>query len=302
MKAANKGYRLLPDRPALLCLAALAFGVFSAHGQDDSISVNRNALKTFVIASGATYAAGMITLNHVWYKDTDRQSFRFFNDNAEWKQVDKAGHFFATFHLSDLPARTLARYGVSERKADVIGAVSGFLLTAPIEVLDGFSDGYGASYGDLIADAAGSLFYLGQKLTWREIRIHPKFSFHRTGYAPLRPTLLGDDLVSELVKDYNGQTYWLSFDMDKFVAFPRWLNVAIGYGAQGMIYARDHQNQAFGFTPYRQYYLSLDLDLTAVRTRSRWVKTLLYLANTIRLPAPALEFSRGRSKFYPLYF
>jgi hypothetical protein len=175
-------------------------------------------------------------------------------------------------------------------------------LTIPIEIMDGFSDGYGASGGDLVADALGPAFYLGQHMAWDQIRIYPKFSFHRTDFAPLRPTLLGDDLMSEVVKDYNGQTYWLSFDVDKFTNFPRWLNISIGYGAHEMVYARDHQNEAMDLNPYRQYYLGLDLDLTAIRTRSKALKTLLYLVNAIRLPAPALEFSTRGTKFHPFYF
>src|SRR5690606_16525712 len=143
-------------------------------------------------------------LNHVWYKNTDRQSFRFFNDNAEWKQLDKVGHFYACFYWREVPARTVRRYGMSDKEAGHTGALTGFAAMLPIELLDGYSDGYGASAGDVIADAAGPAFYLTQKLIWKEIRVRPKFSFHRTGYAPLRPSLLGDNLFSELVKDYNG--------------------------------------------------------------------------------------------------
>lgn len=273
-----------------------------AHAQADTTSVNRKKLKTLVVASAVGYTGAVATLNYVWYKDTDRQPFQFFNDNAEWKQVDKAGHFLSSFHLSGISSRALTSCNVDERKADLIGALSGFFLTVPIEVMDGFSDGYGASVGDLVADAAGPAFFFGQKLTWNEIRIIPKASFHRTGYAPLRPQLLGDNLLSEIVKDYNGQTYWFSVDIDKFTPFPAWLNFAIGYGAHEMVYAKDYQNEAQGFHPYRQYYLALDFDLTAIKTRSKLIKTLLYVANTIRLPAPALELSSRGSRFYPFYF
>lgn len=254
------------------------------------------------MASGVGYTAGLVALNHVWYKNTERQSFRFFNDNAEWKQVDKVGHFFASFVLSDISSRTLKNCGVPPRKSDLIGAMSGFLLTVPIEILDGYSDGYGASVGDVVADAAGPAFFLGQQLLWRGVRIQPKFSFHRTGYAPLRPSLLGDDLFSEIVKDYNGQTYWFSVDIDKFTSFPKWLNLAVGYGAQDMIYARDRENLAHGFDPYRQYYVAIDIDLSSIRTRSKWVRTLLYVVNTVRLPAPAVSLSSRGSKFHPFYF
>jgi len=283
-------------------LTSLLLGSFFAKAQQDSSIVDKKKITTLIIASGVGYTAGLATLNHLWYKNTDRQPFRFFNDNTEWKQMDKAGHFFASFHLSDLSSHMLTSCNVRQSKADLIGAASGFLLTLPIEILDGYSDGYGASVGDLVADAAGPAFYLTQKLIWDEIRIHPKISFHRTRYPGLRPELLGDNLLSEIVKDYNGQTYWLSIDVDKFTSIPKWLNLALGYGAHDMVNARDHQNHASGHNPYRQYYLAIDFDLTAIKTRSKWVKSLLYVVNTVRLPAPAIEFSNRGSRFHPIYF
>lgn len=292
---------MLAVRSLAVCLPAFLLHFNPAKAQYDSSVVDHKKLRTIAIASAVGYTAGLATLNYVWYKDTERQSFRFFNDNAEWKQVDKAGHFFASFYLSDLSSRALGSCNLADRKADLIGALSGLVLTLPIEVFDGYSDGYGASAGDVLADAVGPAFFLGQKLAWREIRIHPKFSFHRTNYPPLRPSLLGDNLLSEVVKDYNGQTYWLSFDIDKFTSFPRWLNVAVGYGAHDMVFARDEQNFQYGYAPYRQYFLAVDLDLTAIQTRSKWVKGLLYILNTVRLPAPAFEFSRGAAKFHPFY-
>lgn len=287
----------------ILCMVLLsAFSIIRPVSAQRDSTLNRKKLRTLVISSGAGYLAGIAGLNYVWYKNTERQSFRFFNDNAEWKQMDKAGHFFSSFQLSALPARALKSCNLDERRSDLYGALTGFLLTLPVEVMDGFSDGYGASVGDAVADAAGPAFYLVQQLGWRETRIHPKLSFHRTHYPPLRPELLGDNFAGEVVKDYNGQTFWLSFDVDKFTVFPRWLNLAAGYGAEDMVYARDGENRAAGYDPCRQYYLAVDIDLTAVRTRSRAVRTLIYIANMVRFPAPALEFSRKRVKFHALYF
>lgn len=288
-----------------LALALLLYLVLShlpLRAQHDSTAVDRKKFTRILVASGAGYTAGLLTLNHVWYKNTERQSFRFFDDNAEWKQVDKVGHLYTSFVLSDVASTLLTNTGFPARRSDLIGAISGFLFTVPIEILDGYSDGYGASWGDVVADAAGPAFFIGQKLLWREIRIRPKFSFHQTGYAPMRPELLGDALLSEIVKDYNGQTYWLSVDVDKFTPFPRWLNFAFGYGAHDMIYARDGENRDHGFSPFRQYYLAVDIDLSAIKTRSKVVKTLLYIAGNIRLPAPALELSVRGSRFHVFYF
>jgi hypothetical protein len=270
---------------------------------DSTQLVNKKRLRTFAIGGTVAYGATLTGLSHLWYADTKSQPFQFFNDNAEWKQVDKLGHFFSSFYFSYGTSRALQWCNVNKKKSDLVGSLVGFGIMLPIEILDGFSDAYGASTGDLIANAGGSAFYLGQSMLWDEVRIHPKFSFHRTDFAPLRPDLLGNDLASEILKDYNGQTFWLSFDMDKFIRFPRWLNLAAGYGAEGMIFARDYQNIEAGYNkPYRQYYLSIDFDLTAVKSRSKFLRTLLFVANTIKLPAPALEFSKDGIKFKPLYF
>jgi hypothetical protein len=116
-----------------------------------------------------------------------------------------------------------------------------------------------------VANAAGSSFFLGQQLLWGEQRLIPKFSFQRSDYAELRPEVLGENRISEIFKDYNGQTYWISADMDRFIRFPRWLNIAAGYGGQGMVFARDHQNITSGYpAAWRQYYLSVDFDLRSL--------------------------------------
>ncbi|HEY0741997.1 MAG TPA: DUF2279 domain-containing protein [Chryseosolibacter sp.] len=268
--------------------------------QEDS--VKRKRLTTVIVSSTVVVPATYAGLYNVWYKNSPRQRFTFFNDNAEWKQVDKAGHFISSFYFSYAGSEVLRWSGVKPKRADLAGALAGFLIIAPIELFDGYSADYGASTGDLIADAAGPLFFFGQRKLWNEVRIHPKFSFHQTGYAPLRPNVLGNNLVTEIIKDYNGQTHWLSFDVDKFMRFPKWLNVAVGYGADGMVYARDDENTSNGYAPYRQFYLSLDFDLTAIRSRSKVVRTALFLANIVKLPAPALILSKNRAEFRPFYF
>lgn len=263
-------------------------------------AVNKKRLRTFVIASSATYVVSMVALNNLWYSNSPRESFHFFNDADEWMQVDKVGHFYSAFQLSYIGSKSLQWSNVSKRKSDVVGSVIGFGILASIEVMDGFSSSYGASVSDLAANALGSTFYLGQNLLWDEIRIYPKFSFHPTSFADERPEVLGENLAQQIFKDYNGQTYWLSVDMDKFCRFPKWLNLAVGYGATGMIAATDDYPSPH--TPMRQFYLGLDLDLTAIHTKSKALKTLIFFANMIKVPFPTLEFSKEGTKAYVFYF
>lgn len=273
--------------------------------QNDSVPkphLNKKRLHTSIAIAGVGYGVTLIALNNLWYKDSPREHFHFFNDNDEWMQVDKMGHAFSSFYFSNGTSRGLQWCGAAEKKANLIGAATGFLVLLPIEIMDGYSTSYGASTGDLIANAGGSLLFLGQTALWNEIRIHPKFSYHSTPYASRRPDVLGDSFTSEILKDYNGQTYWLSFDIDKFIRFPKWLNIATGYGAEDMIYANIESNRLNGYDPYRQYYISLDLDLTAIKTNSKAVRTLIFFANMIKIPAPTVEFSNRGTKFHWFYF
>jgi hypothetical protein len=85
--------------------------------------------------------------------------------------------------------------------------------------------------------------------------------------------------------------------------FPKWLNLALGYGVQNMIYASDHQNEIAGYDAYRQYYLAIDFDLSYLSGRSKFLNTMLYLVDLIHLPAPALEYNRADGfKFHFLKF
>ncbi|MGB4974932.1 MAG: DUF2279 domain-containing protein [Cyclobacteriaceae bacterium] len=244
----------------------------------------------------------MVGLSEVWYSSFDKQSFRFFNDAKEWYQMDKLGHFYGTYQISDVSSNALRTTGVPKRKAQKIGALASFAMISSIEIFDGYSSGYGASASDLAANAVGASFYLGQQLLWDETRIYPKFSFHTTHLANQRPNILGSNFSEKVLKDYNGQTYWLSFDMDKFVIFPRWLNLAVGHGAHDFIYASKAANLANGFEPYRQLYLSLDFDFTAIPTQSKALKALIYIVNAIKLPSPTLEFSNKSVKAHAFYF
>ncbi len=260
-----------------------------------------------LIGAGVTYGASLVALDRLWYKDFPREGFRFFNDNAEWKQVDKVGHAYSTFHLSKTGSIALRWAGLSQRKADLWGSVMGMGVMVPIEIFDGFSAEYGASVGDLVANTGGAALFLGQQLLWREIRIHPKFSFRQSSYAELRPNTLGNNFSEALLKDYNGQTYWLSFDLYRFLGkdnlFPKWLNLAVGYGAEGMVYANDDVNAARGFSAQRQYYLSIDFDFSHLKYRSNFLKGLLYFINLVHLPAPALAYeSQDGFRFHWLKF
>lgn len=275
-------------------------------------TVNHRQLRRLVLGSVAVYTVTQAGLYTLWYQHQSAQSFQFFNDNPQWQQVDKAGHAYSAFHLSRISTRALRSTGLSSKKSMLYGSLTGFMLMLPIEAMDGFSQAYGASVGDLAANAAGATLFSSQMLLWHQIRIHPKFSFHRTYFPVIRPELLGSSWYEEVIKDYNGQTYWWSFDLYSFhkpgTHFPKWLNIALGYGANNMVSARKYENEAFGIESNREYYLALDIDLSHYKKPSqtfinRLWNTFIIVTDLIHLPSPALSYcpSKGFS-FHPLFF
>ena len=286
------------------CCLIISATSFAQRVDSSAAATSPHNKRLLLIASSevAAYTGAMIGLWNVWYSQSAHQSFRFFNDIPEWKQMDKMGHIYSAFHIAQVDSRILQWGRLPKKKSDRIAAITSMAIMSSIEVFDGFSAAYGASVGDLAANATGNLIYLGQSLAWNEIRIYPKFSYHQTSLAPRNPAQLGSGFSEELLKDYNGQTYWMSVDMDKFIRFPKWLNLCVGYGAQNMLNARDSQNLAQGSKPFRQYYVGIDFDLTAFRSRSKFLNSVIYVVNMIRIPAPALEFSDGKFRAHGLYF
>ena len=273
----------------------------------DSLNLKRQNsvfITEAVLASGA-----LIGLNQLWYADYPKSDFHFINDNSDWMQMDKIGHLYASYHIGRFGAEALNWSGASQKKQLIYGASLGFVFLTAVEVMDGFSEEWGASMGDVVANAAGTALYVSQELIWKEQRIIPKFSYHKTQYSDYRPDVLGSTVPEQILKDYNGQTYWLSanlYSFSKGSKIPKWLNLALGYGAEGMI-GRNDANFTLISTPnpekYRQFYLSLDVDLTKINTKSHFLKTLFSVFNTLKIPAPTLEYSTHRGfKFHAFYF
>ncbi len=295
----------------ILYLALLSARIHCSAQSHCSPSYERDSLKgrkTFLmISTPVVYTGYLIGLNELWYKQSPRSKFHFFNDNPQWLQMDKVGHFYGAYQYSRAGVKVLEWAGLEHRKAVIWGSLTGFIFQTPVEILDGFQKDFGASWGDLVANTAGSGAVLSQYMLWDEIRIHPKFSFHRTGYSNLRPSVLGAKYNDELFKDYNGQTYWLSGNISSFLPgdtkFPKWLNFAVGYSGDNMIYGRRNENITQGYGDHRrQYYLSIDFELSKIQTSSKFLKTMFFIFQQIKVPFPALEFSRNGLSFKPLYF
>lgn len=268
--------------------------------------------------SAAAYGGSLIALNKAWYQNYPKAPFHTFNDAAEWLQVDKVGHAWSVYSASRLTTAAWRWAGLSHKKAVLLGSASGFTYLTVVEILDAHSAEWGWSWADMGANLFGSALFAAQELAWQQQKVQFKFSAHRGRYAGdllnRANHLYGTTLPERLLKDYNTQTYWASFNLKGILnisGMPGWLNLAVGYGADGMWGGFENKgfdkegNIVFNRTDigrYRQWYLSPDIDLTKIKTGKKSLKTLLFLLNAIKIPAPALQYSHGKWKGYFLYF
>src|SRR5690606_38068363 len=178
------------------------------------------------------------------------------------------------------------------------------------------------------ANALGSATVISQELLWKEQRISLKVSAFPQSYpADVRyraQQLYGNTALELFLKDYNALTTWASLNIGLFIKketkFPKWLNVAVGYGANGMLGGFENKwclsdDGKYETCPdalkvdrtdierYRQYYLSLDVDWTKIQTRRKGWKVLFSMMNMVKMPFPAVEFNRvNKVRFSPLGF
>jgi hypothetical protein len=274
-------------------------------------SVNKARLTGLIIGGSAIYAGTMFGLYQLWYKDYPQSSFHFINDNDEWLQLDKCGHATTAYYLGMVGYESFRWAGVNKRKSAWYGGSLGFMYLTVIEILDGFSAEWGASGGDLLANTFGSAAFISQQLIWDEQRFQIKWSVHYTDYAQFNSDLLGRNNLERIIKDYNGQTYWLSGNIHSFLKkesrFPKWLNMAAGYGGEGMTGASSNPTEIDGvplpyFERYRKYYIAPDIDLSRIDTGSQTFNMLLKFLGIFKFPLPTLEFSNKGVRFHPLYF
>lgn len=257
------------------------------------------------------YGGSFILLNEAWYKDYPRSSFHTYNDAGEWKQIDKIGHGWTAYTLSRVSSNMWKWAGIEDQKAVIIGSGTGLLYLLSIEYLDGRSAEWGWSWADVAANVFGTGLFASQELLWKEQKIQMKFSAHIKQYEPQSLQIRANDLFGKtkparMLKDYNQQTYWLSFNLKSVLKtdfFPAWLNIGIGHGADGMfggyenLDRDDDGNITFDrrdIKRYRQWYLSPDIDLTKIKTNSRFLRSVFSAVNILKIPAPALEFSNGK--------
>ena len=281
---------------------------------DNAARPNKTRMAVLGTTLGVSYVGSMAGLYYLWYAGYPQSRFHLFNDNKEWFQMDKGGHLVNSYIIGKFGMDIMRYAGIDRKKSIWIGGSFGLIFLTTIEVFDGLSAEWGFSWGDMIANTLGTSSVIAQELLWNEQRFTWKLFYHNSNTAQFRPDLLGSNFSERLVKDYNGHSYWLSANVYSFLPkeskFPKWISVAGGIGASGMLGAFRNSGMDGAGNPlpqmdrFRQYYFSIDIDLTRIKTRSKLLKAMFSAVRLIKIPSPTLEINstaRGKMRVYAFY-
>lgn len=268
-----------------------------------------------VLATGMT---GSLVAYHQYSNYRYEKGFRTVNDARAWLQMDKGAHTYMAYTASRLSFGLWQWAGLTDKQAVWAGSGASMAYLTVKEYFDGHHAHWGWSWTDMAADVTGTALFAAQQLAWKEQRILLKVSAHRKMYEPSlkerTDILFGTGRLQRWIKDYNGQTFWVSANIRSLLQlpdFPAWLNISVGLGAENMfggfenIGYDQNGNIIFNRTDlkrHRQWYLAPDVDLSRIKTNSKVLHTVFNVFNTIKFPAPALELSNGKLKAHWIGF
>jgi hypothetical protein len=210
-------------------------------------------------------------------------------------QMNNLGHMFVGQLISNTMKDAFDWCGFKPDMSMWMGTLYSFFYMTDIEIEDGFAKQWGFSPGDQTFGMAGQVWALGQYYLKPMQKVTLKWSYRPTN----DPFHKGD-----FPDDYNGQTFWLSFNVYDFLPkaiqkiWPSFLNVAAGYGVDGYDdYRGDGRIQNF--------YLTFDYDLRRIIPGDS--KFMLVVKNFINnfkfLPAPGLRWNYTQHRFeFTLHF
>lgn len=287
-----------------------------------SDTLNKKRRNLIYTTEATTYVGSQVGLYFAWYTAYREEKFHFFNDWPGWQQMDKAGHFVTNHQLCWDVYKFQRWSGVSEKKSMLFGAGLGTSYQFLIEIMDGYSAGWGFSWGDIASNTLGGATFLSQQWFWHEQRIQLKYSFTPINYNKYNDieqrrlrNLYGSTIFEQWLKDYNAQTYWVSANVWSLIGkpdhFPKWLNIAAGYSSNNLFgaernwwYNPDNPDEILSSSRIRerQYLLSLDIDFQKVNLPKKllWMRPIFGL---IKIPFPAIELNNVRGlKGHWIYF
>ena len=215
----------------IILVACLAFYDL-AHAQEETQAIPSWSKEKKAVVLNTTIGVGILSWGLLFW---DYGDYGFHFRNEEWfgedtKEggMDKLGHLFTTYVMTNLFDKLYIRWGFSEAESASYGFWSAIGINGLMEIGDGLSH-YGFAYEDMIMNCIGA--YAGY------LRIkYPKFKELldiRLEYVPD----LWDFNDGDVITDYEHMKYFLAFKGSGIDGLSdtwlKYLELIVGYSATG---------------------------------------------------------------------
>lgn len=252
---------------------------------------NGPSYATSAIGFGVALTAVHFT-RYVPLWDTYKTSFFTKQNSLYSSNYDKALHFYGGVVSADIIASGLRLQGYEREDAIVMGAAASSLFYLYIELEDAHINYLGFDGVDLAASVLGSGYPVLQHYVPFFNSFTPKFSYHSSGIN----TTMAKQYSPQFLSDHEGQTYWLGVTVADLLpasyqeSYPGWLGIAAGFSMRNL-----------GQNTRQEYYVTLDVDLRTIDTKSEFFNTIIRTLNYIHFPMPGIKFAQGKPQF-GIYF
>ena len=289
----------LVERSLLPIFLLLSFSLFS----QDSLHKKNILPKTINLAvTSIAYYEFTSQMTQNFFRDYPYGKFHLKQDWKTWRGLDKFYHNYGSYQMSSVFYQVNKASGFDSIKALNLAFLESTIFSTTKEFADGHIDVGGWSWNDILMNFTGNSLFYAQQRWWGSQRIQYKFSYFSSGLQKYNPSVLGTSYKNYWLKDYNGETFWLSTSLgDWKLTENKWLKpfgLCIGYGANNLIKEWDNPS-TFTLPRYSQYYLGLDINWQQIPTKNKVLKTVFFLLNRFRFPLPSIEInSLGKLQFH----
>ena len=280
-----------------------------ATSQTDS---SKTIIKIINIGVPSAAVISLVGINEVWYKNYARSDFHFFDDLKEWNGMDKIGHACTSYQLNKISHSLFKKNNI--KKPLLKSSVYTFGYMLGVELLDGYSTEWGFSIYDVIGNGLGTILYTFQERKFKNQPFKIKFSSHKSTYASCRPSLLGENRLQQILKDYNGQTYWLTFNYNelwnKRIKLFDYIDFAFGYSIDGFTGGHNNPeisscncliNDCNNLKRTSQFIFSVDLNTSKIKNKHPILGKFLLPFDIVKIPFPAFILNNSKN-FKLIYF
>ena len=280
-----------------------------ATSQTDS---SKTIIKIINIGVPSAAVISLVGINEVWYKNYARSDFHFFDDLKEWNGMDKIGHACTSYQLNKISHSLFEKNNI--KKPLLKSSVYTFGYMLGVELLDGYSTEWGFSIYDVIGNGFGTILYTFQERKFKNQPFKIKFSSNKSTYASCRPSLLGENRLQQILKDYNGQTYWLTFNYNelwnKRIKLFDYIDFAFGYSIDGFTGGHNNPeisscncliNDCNNLKRTSQFIFSVDLNTSKIKNKHPILGKFLLPFDIVKIPFPAFILNNSKN-FKLIYF